>query len=44
MVGDYMKQVNLFFDDDKYERVVAAKNKANMTWVEFVMQLAEKED
>jgi len=36
-----MKKVNLFLDDDQHERLVAKKGK--MTWVDFVMQLVDKE-
>jgi hypothetical protein len=34
-----MKKVPLLLDDDQYEKLIKAKG--NMTWVEFVMQLAK---
>lgn len=34
-----MKTVNLLLDDDQYEKLI--KKKKDMTWVQFVMQLAE---
>jgi len=34
-----MKKVNLFLDDEQYEKLIAQKGK--MTWIEFVMQLAK---
>lgn len=33
-----MKKVNLFLDNEQYEKLVLKKG--NMTWVEFVMKLA----
>jgi len=34
-----MKKINLFLEDEQYEALV--KMKGNLTWVEFVMQLAK---
>ena len=34
-----MKKVNLFLDDDQYDKLV--EKKGNMTWVDFVMTLVE---
>jgi len=33
-----MKKVNLFLDDDQYEKLI--KKKGELTWVDFVMRLA----
>lgn len=33
-----MKKVNLFLDDSQYEKLIEQKGK--LTWVEFVMKLA----
>lgn len=34
-----MKKVNLYLENEKYEKLV--KQKGNMTWIEFIMQLAK---
>jgi len=34
-----MKKVNLFLEDEEYEKLV--EQKKDMTWVEFVMKLAK---
>lgn len=34
-----MKKVNLFLEEEQYERLI--KKKGEMTWIEFVMKLAE---
>jgi len=35
-----MKKINLYLDDDQYEKLIAKKGK--LTWVEFVMKLANE--
>jgi hypothetical protein len=37
-----MKTVHLHLEDKQYARLIAAKKGRN--WIEFVMQLAEKEE
>lgn len=37
-----MKTVHLHLEDAQYEKLV--KSKGNMSWIEFVMTLANKEE
>lgn len=34
-----MKKVNLFLEDEQYEKLIKAKG--DMTWIEFVMTLVK---
>lgn len=38
LLGIYMKKVNLFLEDEQHKKLLAKKGR--MTWVEFVMKLA----
>ena len=37
-----MKTVHLYLEDAQYEELV--KNKGNMSWIEFVLTLANKKE
>ena len=38
-----MKQIQINLEDSEYERLSIPKEASNLTWKEFIMQLAEGE-
>ena len=39
-----MKQLNIFFDDEDYQKILEVKNKMEMSWREFIIKISSIAD
>ena len=39
-----MKTLNITFDDKEYKKLVREKNKINLSWHDFILQLVDNND